>query len=99
ERYETVTRSLTADAGSPLTITERLHRPPATLVVDSSPAGAAISLNGHAVGKAPRRLPTLRYEHLTIRATLPGYAAWTKKVYLTEATTEVTAQLGGGRRR
>jgi len=99
ERYETVTRALTAEAGVPVAVSERLHRPPATLVVNSSPAGATITLNGHAVGAAPRKIPTMRYEHVVIRATLPGYAAWSKKVYLTEATTQVTAQLAGGRRR
>jgi PEGA domain len=99
ERYETVTKTLTAAAGAPVALDERLHRPPATLVVTSSPAGAAISLNGHPVGTAPRRVPTLRYEHLTIRATLPGYAPWTKKIYLTAETLQVTAQLAGGHKR
>ncbi|HXT97556.1 MAG TPA: PEGA domain-containing protein [Polyangia bacterium] len=98
ERYETVTRTLTAEAGVPVAVSERLHRPPATLVVNSSPAGAAISLNGHAVGAAPRRIPTMRYEHVTVRATLPGYAPWSKKLYLTGPTTQVNAQLGGRRR-
>jgi hypothetical protein len=36
----------------------------------------------------------MRYEHVSIRATLPGYAPWTKKVYLSGATTKITAQLG-----
>ena len=95
ERYETVTRELTAEAGAPLAISERLHRPAATLVVVSSPPGATITVNGQLLGAAPRKLPTARYEHISIRASLPGYATWTKKVYLTEATTKVTAQLSG----
>jgi hypothetical protein len=99
ERYETVTRTLTAESGAPLAVSERLRRPPATLVVTSSPAGAAITLNGHPVGSAPRHIPTMRYEHVTIRATLSGYAPWTKKLYLTEATTQVNATLGGRRGR
>ena len=40
----------------------------------------------------------MRYEHVTVRATLSGYAPWSKKLYLTEPTTQVTAQLGGRRR-
>ncbi len=96
ERYETVTKTLTAETGVPVALDERLHRPPATLVVSSSPPGAAISLNGHPVGTAPRRVPTLRYEHLTIKASLPGYAPWTKKIYLTAETLQVSAQLAGG---
>ncbi len=96
ERYETVTKTLTAETGVPVAIDERLHRPPATLVVSSSPPGAAISLNGHPIGTAPRRVPTLRYEHLTIKASLPGYAPWTKKIYLTAETLQVSATLAGG---
>jgi len=43
-------------------------------------------------------LPTSRYEQVSIRATMAGYPPWTKKVYLSEATTKVTAQLGSGGR-
>ena len=64
-------------------------------MVVSSPPGATITVNGQLLGAAPRKLPTARYEHVSIRASLPGYATWTKKVYLTEATTKVTAQLSG----
>ena len=98
ERYQTLTREVTAEAGTPVAISERLHRPPATLIVGSSPAGAAISVNGQALGAAPRRVPTARYEQVSIRATLAGYPPWTKKVYLSEATTKVTAQLGSAGR-
>jgi hypothetical protein len=100
ERYQTITRDVTAEAGTPVAVSERLHRPPATLLVSSSPPGAAISVNGQPLGAAPRRLPTSRYEHVSIRATLAGYTPWTKKVYLSEATTKVTAQLSpSGRHR
>jgi hypothetical protein len=100
ERYQTVTREVTANSGTSVALSERLHRPPATLIVGSSPPGAAISVNGQPLGAAPRRLPTSRYEHVSIRATLAGYTPWTKKVYLSEATTNVTAQLTStGRRR
>ncbi len=98
ERYQTLTREVTAEDGTPVAISERLHRPPATLIVASSPPGAAISINGQALGAAPRRLPTARYEQVSIRATLAGYQPWTKKVYLSEATTKVTAQLGAAGR-
>ena len=93
ERYQTLTHEVTAEAGRPVAVSERLHRPPATLIVASSPPGAAISVNGQPLGAAPRRLPTARYEHVSIRATMAGYAPWTRKVYLSEATTKITAQL------
>jgi hypothetical protein len=100
ERYQTLTRDVKAEAGTPVAVSERLHRPPATLIVGSSPPGAAISVNGQPLGAAPRRLPTSRYEHVSIRATMAGYTPWTKKVYLSEATNKVTAQLSStGHRR
>jgi hypothetical protein len=100
DRYETVSKTLTAEAGMPVAVDERLHRPPATLIVNSLPQGAAISINGHGVGTTPRKVPTMRYEHLTIKATFPGYTPWTKKVYLKGDSMQVTAVLAGsGRRR
>ena len=93
ERYEPITRSLLAVAGNPVALSERLHRPPATLNVSSSPAGATISLNGHPMGAGPRSIQTWRYEHVSVRVQLAGYVPWTKKIYLRGATTKLAAQL------
>lgn len=93
ERYQPVTQVLDADPGKPVVVSLRLHRPPGRLVVTSAPAHAYVTVNDQMLGPAPRRLAAWRYEQVSIRATYPGYQPWTKKIYLKEPTTNVTAQL------
>jgi PEGA domain len=93
ERYQPVTQVLNADPGKPVVVSLRLRRPPGTLVVTSAPAHAYVTVNDQMLGPAPRRLAAWRYEQVSIRATYPGYQPWTKKIYLKEPTTNVTAQL------
>ena len=93
ERYQPVTQVLNADPGQPVVVALRLHRPPGTLVVTSTPAHAYVTVNDQMLGPAPRHLAAWRYEQVSIRATYPGYQPWTKKIYLKEPTTNVTAQL------
>jgi hypothetical protein len=93
ERYQPVTQVLTAEPGAPVIVSQRLHRPPGTLIVASTPPHAYITVNEQVLGPAPRRLASWRYEQVSIRATYPGYQPWTKKIYLKEPTTSVTAQL------
>jgi hypothetical protein len=81
DRYETLTLPATLAPGAPFELDPRLHRPPAVLVVSSSPAGAGLTVNGHPFGSAPQRLDTWRYEQVTVRAALPGFLPWTKKLY------------------
>ncbi|HZL16450.1 MAG TPA: PEGA domain-containing protein, partial [Polyangia bacterium] len=103
ERYQPITQVLDAEPGTPVVVSQRLHRPPGVLIVASSPARAYITVNDLMLGPAPRRLAAWRYEQVSIRATYPGYQPWTKKIYLKESTTNVTAQLvptgpAGGKR-
>jgi hypothetical protein len=93
ERYQSVTRDLTAEPGTAVVISQRLRRPPGTLIVSSSPPRAYVTVNDQMLGPAPRRLAASRYEQVSIRATFPGYLPWTEKIYLKEASTTVTAHL------
>jgi hypothetical protein len=93
ERYAEVTRTVTAEPGQSAVISERLSRPPAKLLVISSPPRALIKLNRHAFGPAPRRIGTLRFEHVRIEASLPGYQRWAKTLYLKDAETKVEVTL------
>src|SRR5262249_20671738 len=87
ERYRPVSREVTAEPGPPAVLSERLHRPPGTLVVTSSPPHAHVVVNHDDLGTAPSRLNTMRFERVRIEATLPGYLPFSKYVYLREATT------------
>jgi hypothetical protein len=93
ERYQSVTREVTADAEAAVVVSQRLHRPAGTLIVNSSPPRAYVTVNDQMLGAAPRRLASSRFEQVSIRATFPGYLPWTKKIYLKEPTTTITAQL------
>jgi hypothetical protein len=93
ERYAEATRTITSERGRNTVITERLYRPPAKLVVTSSPPHAAIKLNRRSFGTAPRKISTLRFEHLRVEASAPGYRPWKKTVYLKEPETQIDVAL------
>jgi hypothetical protein len=93
ERYAEETRTIAVEPGRGAVVAERLHRPPARIVVTSSPPHAIIKLNGHLLGPAPRKLSTLRFEHVHIEATLPGYRPSKKTVYLKEPESKIDVTL------
>jgi hypothetical protein len=93
ERYAEATQTITTEPGQGAVISERLYRPPAKLEVTSSPAHALIKLNNHRLGPAPRKINTLRFEHLRISASLPGYRPWKKTLYLKEAESKLDVTL------
>jgi hypothetical protein len=93
ERYQPVTREVTAEPGAAIVVSQRLRRPPGTLIVNTSPTHAYVAVNEQMLGAAPRRLAASRFEQVSIRVTFPGYLPWTKKIYLKEPATTITAQL------
>jgi len=93
DRYADVTRTITAERGRSAVVSERLARPPAKVMVTSSPPGARIKLNRHAFGEAPRKISTLRFERVRIDASLPGHQPWSKTFYMREAETTVAVML------
>ena len=93
DRYADVNRTITAERGRDVNVAERLYRPPAKLIVTSSPAHARIKVNRRRFGETPRRISTMRYEHVRIEASLPGYRPWRKTVYLSEPESNVSVTL------
>jgi hypothetical protein len=93
ERYAEATLRITSERGRNTVVTERLYRPPAKLLVTSSPPHAVIKLNRRSFGTAPRKISTLRFEHVRVEASLPGYRTWRKTVYLKESESEVEVTL------
>jgi hypothetical protein len=93
EHFAEVTRIITADRERELIIAERLKRPPAKLVVTSSPPGAFIRLDKHRIGRTPREIDTPRFERVHIEASLPGYRRWRKTLYMKEAESQVDVRL------
>ena len=86
--------------------TRATPRPPAatsertatgTLIVESRPAGAAVSINGRASGVTPLTLPSLPPGSHRVRIERAGYQPWTTTVHLTAGErARVAASLVGG---
>ena len=91
--YAEVTRTMAAHLGRPVIVAQRLQRPPATVVVTSSPPHALIKMNKHRVGPAPREISTRQYQRVRIEASLPGYRPWKQTVYLKEAEAQFDVEL------
>jgi hypothetical protein len=93
DRYEDVTKTMTAKPGQIAALTERMHRPPATVKVVSVPPHAQIKMNGRSIGAAPRQMNTLRFEKIRLAASLPGHQPWSKTLYLRQADTTIDVDL------
>ncbi len=93
DRYETARQEVTVAEGSTASITRHLRRPPATLVVGSSPPHGEILVNGQPQGTAPKRITVSRYQTALIEVSLPGYAPWKKEVYVRQLEMRIGMQL------
>lgn len=80
--YESASLELEAEKAG--TITEQLKLTPinGSLVIDSTPSGAKVSMNGEAVGETPVELEALGGEH-EIRVQLDGYEVLEDTVTIT----------------
>jgi hypothetical protein len=93
ERWQAATVDVNAEAGVAAGVHERLRRPRGTIAFTSSPPGAQITINRVAAGTAPKQVDVQRYEKLQIKATLKGYAPWSKSVYLKDPESAIDIQL------
>jgi hypothetical protein len=94
ERYADAQQTIVAEQGKAVSLSQRLHRPPATLIVTSSPPRARIKLNGKAFGATPARIDTVQFEPLRLEARLPGRRPTNKKLVLRQAETTIDITLG-----
>jgi hypothetical protein len=93
DRYETVTQQASVSSGKTASISQHLRRPPATLVVGSSPPHGEIKVNGQRQGQAPQRIAVPRYQTALIEISMPGYATWKKEVYVRQPEMRIGMQL------
>jgi hypothetical protein len=69
-----------------------------TLVVDSRPQGARVSLDGRSVGTTPLTIPNLAPGEHVIMIEREGYRGWSDTVRITAGdTSKVAASLEAGR--
>jgi hypothetical protein len=93
EHYADAQQTIVAEQGKGLTLSERLRRPPATLIVTSSPPHARIKLNGKSFGATPARIDTVQFEPLRLEARLPGRRPKKRKLTLRQAETTIDITL------
>jgi hypothetical protein len=89
ERYATVTQTVEA----PGKLDVSLHRPTATLHVDSDPPGGDVAVEGKPRGKAPVDVTLEAFHHYEVQVTLLGTRPFKKRVVLKPPQVEVNAKL------
>lgn len=92
-RYRRFERRLTTTPDRPAELTLRLLRPPSTLILESRPLGAQFQVNGRPVGSGPASVTVHKFVETTVSATLPGFRAWSKKIYVNQHKTRIRAEL------
>jgi hypothetical protein len=93
EQYAEVTRTITSTRESPTVVVARLQRPPAKVVVTSSPPNAIIKVNKRRVGPAPSTIDARRFQRVRIEASLRGYRPWRKTLVLTDEESQIDVKL------
>ena len=79
-------------AGEPVDIT--LMRPTHNLFVETQPAGAIVSIDGHRAGTSPTMVKVMGFTTLTLRIEKPGWKPTTTKLYSKTAVDRLTVKLG-----
>jgi hypothetical protein len=93
-RYSPAVETVVPSAkDSQASLTVRLARPPAKLVLGSTPPNATFRVNGKKVGAGAREVTVLRFERARVEATLPGHRRWRQAVYVSSPTMQVSATL------
>jgi PEGA domain-containing protein len=95
-RYERVTKTVSVDEASPARLFARLDRPPAELVLLSTPPGATFKVDEQVVGASPAHATARAYEKVAVEATKPGFDSWRQEVYVRGRATTVRAALKPG---
>jgi hypothetical protein len=93
KRYRDAEKRLTATPGAPAEVDLRLLRPSGTLLLESRPPGAQFQVNGRPVGQSPTSVVVSGYMEATVTASLPGFRAWSHKVYVKRPKTRLRAEL------
>jgi hypothetical protein len=92
-RYNPGRATLAPTPGTQATVSVRLARPPASLLLTSTPANAVFKVNRASLGRSPQEAPVMRFESAHIEATLAGYRPWQQTVYLSTQKMTIHAVL------
>ena len=92
-RYAPAKKSIDLDQGKLDQIEVNMTRPEHRLRITSVPGGAAVKVNGRSAGTTPASVTVNGFEQASVTVSLAGYKSWSKRVYVREPTTGVSAKL------
>ena len=90
-RYAPAQRWTAAKPDDTLDIT--LMRPTHNLFVETQPAGATVSIDGHRAGTSPTVVKVMGFTTLTLEISKPGWKATTKKLYSKSSVDRLAVKL------
>ena len=90
-RYAPAQRFITPKPDDAVDVT--LVRPTHNLFIESQPAGAVVSIDGHRAGTTPTMVKIMGFTTIDIAIAKPGYKATTKKLYSKTASDRVSVKL------
>jgi hypothetical protein len=91
-RYAPAQRFITPKAEDAVDVT--LMRPTHNLFIESQPAGAIVSIDGHRAGTTPTMVKVMGFTTVDIAISKPGWKATTKKLYSKTAADRLSIKLG-----
>ena len=90
-RYAPAERFITPKPDDALDVT--LVRPTHNLFIETQPAGAIVSIDGHRAGTTPTMVKIMGFTTIDIAIAKPGYKPTTKKLYSKTASDRVSLKL------
>ncbi|HET9993247.1 MAG TPA: PEGA domain-containing protein [Kofleriaceae bacterium] len=90
-RYAPTQRFITPKPDDAIDVT--LNRPTHNLFIETQPAGAIVSIDGHRAGTTPTMVKIMGFTTIDIAITKPGYKPTTKKLYSKTAADRVSVKL------
>lgn len=90
-RYAPAQRFITPKPDDAIDVT--LNRPTHNLFIETQPAGAIVSIDGHRAGTTPTMVKIMGFTTIDIAITKPGYKPTTKKLYSKTAADRVSVKL------
>jgi hypothetical protein len=93
-RYAPATRIVAATPDAAANIDVALARPTHDLYVETSPAGAAVSIDGHRAGTTPTLVKIMGFTALSLRIDKFGFKSTTQRIYSKSPHDRVTIKLG-----
>ncbi|MDB4959157.1 MAG: hypothetical protein JWO36_6726 [Myxococcales bacterium] len=92
-RYQGATQWVTPTPGKAASVEVVLQRPTHSLMIETAPLGATISIGGRRAGTSPTMVELMGFSSIAITITKPGYAPITKRIYSKQPSDKLFVRL------